>query len=702
MDVLAHVVVRFRRGILLSLLPLLALFLYGLRHGQIEYDLSTYLPAESPSAVGQRILDREFGYGSTAFLLVKDRPDWEVERLKQQIMRVPGVRSVSWVDDLADIAVPRFYLDAAIRDQFFRDGATMLQIVFVHPGPSQATRTAIREIEKLLRPGMCLSGQAVALAEMRDLADREKPKILAISVGLVLIVLLLALPSPLVPFLFLLTLGFAVVANLGIDYFLGRRISYLTNSVATALQLGVSLDFCIFLWERYREERAAHAREEAMAIAIRQTATAILASAITTVFGFLALAAMRNGLGADLGFTLARGVVFSLFSCLVILPALLLISDRYLFARQHASLIPDLGFLARLVPKTRLPMLLFFCLAFIPAYYSYRHVRVSYDLEKTFPVRLPALQAAEEMRRSFGSVDSVNLVTEGIPPYELEKILAKLERLPGVKGVTTYHRVVDPAIPSFFLPEKLRGFFQAGEYTNTVIFLEERATSKKTTAIIARARAILRPYGQQALLTGSPAVSADLTNLSRTDLPRVNLLSWLLIFLTLAFSFLSFSLPVLLMLVVQLAIWFNQGIAYYLGQEIFYFGTVAIGAIQLGATVDYAVLLTSRFREELAKADPATAMVKAWRESARAAITSAGSLFVATMGIYLGTSLDLVKSLVALIARGAVITLGLVLLVLPALLLSFNRIIAFTTFRWPGARRGAVATEEALPCPDGE
>jgi len=514
----------------------------------------------------------------------------------------------------------------------------------------------------------------------------------------VLVVLLLALPSSLVPFLFLLTLGFAVVANLGIDYFFGRRISYLTNSVATALQLGVSLDFCIFLWERYREERAVHFPEEAMVIAIRQTATAIFASAITTVFGFLALAAMRNGLGADLGFTLARGVVFSLASCLAVLPALLLVTDRHLFARQHASLIPDLGFWARLVPKTRLPALAFFLLALFPAYYSYHRVRLSYDMEKTYPSSLPALRAVEEIRRSFGSVDSINLVTEGIPPYELEAILAEIERLPGVKGIMTYHQMVDPAIPSFFLPEKLRGFFRAGEYTNSIIFLTERATSKKTTAVIARARAILRPYGAKALLTGSPAVSADLTNLARTDLPRVNLLSWVLIFLTLAFSFLSFSLPVLLMLVVELAIWFNQGITYYLGQELFYFGPVAIGAIQLGATVDYAVLLTTRFREELTKAGPATAMVKAWRESARATITSAGSLFVATMGIYLGTSLALVKSLVALIARGAIITLGLVLLVLPGLLLCFNRIITLTTFRWPGARGGAVAAEEALPC----
>ncbi|MCL6615020.1 MAG: MMPL family transporter, partial [Firmicutes bacterium] len=338
----AALVVRFRRIILLLSLPLLALSLYGLRQGGIEYDLTTYLPAETPSAVGQRLLDREFGYGATAFLLVEGRPDWEVGRMKERIAALPGVRSVSWVDDLADIATPRHYLDPAVRNQFFRSGATMLQIVFAHPGPTQATRDAIRRIKGFLGREMHLTGQAVALAEMRDLADREKPKMLAISVALVLLVLLLVLPSPLVPFLFLLTLGFAVAANLGIDYFLGRRISYLTSSVAAALQLGVSLDFCIFLWERYREERASRGREEAMEIAIHRTATAVLASAITTVFGFLALAAMRNGLGADLGLTMARGVVFSLLCCLTFLPALLVATVRHLFARQHPSIIREL------------------------------------------------------------------------------------------------------------------------------------------------------------------------------------------------------------------------------------------------------------------------------------------------------------------------------------------------------------------------
>lgn len=683
----AAVVVRFRRSILLLSLPLLGLSLYGLRQGGIEYDLTTYLPTETPSAVGQRLLDREFGYGATAFLLVEGRPDWEVGRTKERIAALPGVRSVSWVDDLADIAIPRRYLDPAIRDRFFRDGATMLQIVFAHPGPTQATGEAIRRIKGFLGRGMHLTGQAVALAEMRDLADREKPKMLAISLALVLLVLLI-LPSPLVPFLFLLTLGFAVAANLGIDYFLGRRISYLTSSVAAALQLGVSLDFCIFLWERYREERASRGREEAMEIAIRRTATAVLASAITTVFGFLALAAMRNGLGADLGLTMARGVVFSLLSCLTILPALLLAADRHVFARQHPSIIPELGFLARFVPKTCVPIFLLFLLAFVPAYYGYSRVRISYDLEKTFPARLPAMLAAEEMRRTFGSVDSLNLVTRGIPSYELEEILVELERIPGVKGITTYHRMVDPAIPASFVPAEIGEVFRAGEYTNTLLFLADRATSKRTAQVLARAREILRPYGDRAFLTGGAAVSADLTGIARVDLPRVNFLSWVLIFLTLALSFLSLSLPVLLMLVVQLAIWFNQGIAYYMGREIFYFGTVAIGAIQLGATVDYAVLLTSRFREELAKAEPATAMTRAWRESARAVIASAGTLFVATMGIYAGTSLDLVKSLVALIARGAIVTVVLVLLALPALLLLFNRSIALTTFRWPSARRG--------------
>ncbi len=696
MSFIARWIVRFRLRILIVALLLFLPCLYGLRWQQIQYDLMSYLPASTPSATGQRILDQEFGYGASAFLLVRDRQDWEVEQLKQRVASVQGVRSVSWIDDLADIAIPRQYLDPNILRQFFRGRATALQVVFSHPGPTLETRKAIKRIQSFLGPGMKLTGQTVALAEMRGLADAEKPRMLLLSLAMVVAILLLTVPSPVVPVLFLLTLGFAVVTNLGLNYFFGYSISYLTNSVAVALQIGVSLDFCIFLWERYREEREKNLQqEEAMSIAIRQTATAVLASAVTTIFGFLALAAMRNGLGADLGITLARGVLFSLAACLTILPSLLLLTDRWVFAGRHASIIPDLGFLARFVPRARVPLLLLFPLLFIPAYYGYSRVRVSYDLESTFPAKLPSIQAAREMRETFGSVDTLNLVTRDIEPHELEGILAQLERIPGVTGVTSYHRVVDPAIPSSFVPDKVKGFFVAGAYHNATISLAEQATSGSTAGIIAQAHKILRPYEGRAFLTGQAAIVGDMTRTAKSDLPRVNLLSLVLIFITLGLSFFSLSLPAILILVVQLAIWFNQGIAYFTGREIFYFGTVAIGAIQLGSTVDYAVLLTTRFREEMAKDRPAPAMSKALRTSARAILTSAGTLFMATMGIYAGTSMELVRGLIVLIARGAIITVAVVLLFLPAVLLAFHRLIGLTTLRWP---RAASPDKEVPPC----
>lgn len=686
MGVFARFIVRHRKHIVMLALAVLLPGIYGLRQLKIEYDLMTYLPADTPSAVGQRILDKEFGYGATAFLLVKEKQDWEVKQLKDKVAAVPGIRSVTWIDDLADIAVPKQYLDPLIIRQFFSGKATALQIVFSHPGPTLETRQAIATIDSFLSQKEKLTGQTVALVEMRRLADAEKPRMLFFSMALVVLILLLTVPSPVVPFLFLFTLGFAITLNLGLNHFFGYRISYLTNSVTAALQMGVSLDFCIFLWERYREERAKQDKEKAMEIAIRQTSTAVLASSITTVLGFFALAAMRNGLGADLGITLARGVLFSLLACLTILPALMLLTDRYIFAWQHRSLIPDLGFLARFVPKARLPLFLVFLLLFVPAYYGYSRVKISYDVQATYPTKLPSIQAAEEMRRTFGSVDSLNLVTKNIEPYELERILQQLERIPGVKQVSAYHRTVDPAIPTSFVPSQIKGFFFANGYYNSTVVLAERATSPRTAEVLARAEEILRPYEGRAFLTGQAAITNEMAKAAKTDLPRVNTLSLILIALTLAFSFLSLSLPVLLIGAVQLAIWFNQGFAYYTGHEIFYFGTIAIGAIQLGATVDYAVLLTSRFREELANHPSIQAMARALGESARAILTSAGTLFVATMGIYVGTSLDLVRDLIVLIARGAIITVAVVLLVFPAVLLIFNRFITVTTFRWPSWR----------------
>lgn len=692
MGILAQYVVRHRRIVLIVALAVLAPALYGLGKQNIEYNLMTYLPEGTPSVIGQRLLDEEFGYGSIAFLLVENQPDWQVERLKARLAEVPGVRSVVWIDDLTDIAIPRQYLDPAILRQFFRDKATALQIVFKEPGSTVETRQALKQIQGMLDPKrMKLTGQTVALAEMRALADEEKPRMLLYSLILVIAVLLVAIPSPVVPWLFMATLGFAIAVNLGLNYFFGYRISYLTNSVVAALQLGVSLDFCIFLWERYREERSNNQPEAAMIVAVRQTSTAVMASSVTTIFGFLALAAMRNRLGADLGVTLARGVFFSLLSCLTILPALLLAMDRYVFAWQHRSIIPNLGALARLVPKIRWGMLPVFLLLFIPAYYGYSRVKVSYDVESTYPHKLPAIQAAREMRKTFGSVDTLNLVTKDIPPYELERILQRLERVPGIAGVSSYHRLVDPAIPSSFVPDEIKGFYVAGSYVNSTIMLSERATFESTAAILAAAGKILRPYRGRAFLAGQTATSGDMAANARLDLPRVNALSMILIFLTLAVSFSSISLPLILILAVQLAVWLNQSVAYYMGHEIFYFGTVAIGAIQLGATVDYAVLLTARFREELAQHPPVEAMTKALGESIRAVLTSAGTLFVAAMGIYAGTSLDLVRGLIVLIARGAVITVGVVILVFPAALLILNPLIARTTLRWP---RRQPATEK--------
>ncbi|MGE5528133.1 MAG: efflux RND transporter permease subunit [Patescibacteria group bacterium] len=698
MSLLARWIVRYRFFILAAALFVLLPCLYGLRNLRIEYDLMTYMPPDTPSAKGQLILNRDFGFGAMAYLLVKDKPDWEVERLKRRVGAVPGVGAVVWIDDLTNIAVPRQYMDQNIRRQFYNDGATAMQITFAHPSSSMETRRAIQRIQALLQKGERLAGQSVTLVEMRNLADAEKPRMLAISLALVVLILLLTIPSPVVPFLFLCTLGFAVAVNLGLNYFFGYRISYLTNSVVTALQLGVSLDFCIFLWERYREERAAHARDEAMAIAIRRTSTAVLASSITTVLGFLALAFMRNGLGADLGITMARGVLFSLLACLTILPALLLAADRLIFAWQHRSILPDLGFLARFVTRVRLPLLLAFILLFIPAYYSYRRVKISYDLESTFPAKLASIQAAEDMRRTFGSVDTLNLVTRDIGAYELGRILARLERVPGIKGVTSYQTVVDPAIPALFVPDQIRRMYVAGRYCNSTILLAERAASPATKRILAEVNAIIRPYGDRAYLAGQPAIMAEMAAEARSDLPRVNTLSLVMIFAALLWSFLSLSLPAILILAVQLAIWFNQGLSVLSGEPLFYFGTIAIGAIQLGSTVDYAVLLTTRFREELARERPVPAMIKALGQSARAIMTSAATLFAANMGIYAGTSMDLVKGLVALIARGAVITVAVVLVFFPAVLLILNPLIRHTTLRWPKTRgNGYDAQDKGVP-----
>lgn len=677
-------VVKSKAVIIVLSLILMVPALFGIVKTQINYDIFAYLPEKLPSVQGQNIMNKTFGFGGTGILMVKNQTDVEVEGLKQKLEQVDGVETVNWITDLTDLALPREFLPEELVNQFYAGNSTMLQIQFQEEAASEKTHHAVQEIKKILGPNTYFAGTPPMLSELRQLLESEMFVYGATAIGFILLLLGLTLPSFLIPFLILFSIGVSIIYNLGLAYYVNGSMSYVTAAIAGALQLGVTMDFSIFLLHRYEEERKSKEKNEAMILAIRHTAMAILTSSATAVAGFLAMVTMSLGLGEDLGVTMARGIVLSVLMILTLLPSLILVCDKWIRKYQHRVIIPRFHLLAKFVTHRNKLVFAVFLFLFIPAFIGFKNVHIVYDLEQLMPKTLPSIQNLDEIKKEFTSTDSAFLVMDNkISDQDRLNIKRQIETIDGIKKVIGYDTFADPAIPSEFVPDKLKTMFTKDNYSYMLVQMEYGSYDERTTQAIKQINELTKPYVVHMYLTGQAVLQNDLTATVRDDIKKVDLISIIAVFLIVALAFRSIALPMILVGGIELAILFNQGLDFYLGRSMPFIGTFAIGAIQLGSTINYAILLVTRYKEELANYSKVEAMYRAMTASGEAILSSALALFAAVIGIWMFSDITLLGDLTFMIARGAIISLAVIVFLLPAVLLTLESFTSRTTFGWP-------------------
>lgn len=685
MDKISEFIVKYRKLILLIATLLLIPSIWGAVNTRVNYDILTYLPAEKESMQAQEYLNNDFNLAGTAMVVVDDAQDKDVLALKEKIDQIDGVEHTLWRSDVADLSIPAQALPDALTDALYADNATMIVVTFSEPAASDSTMNAIEQIKTLCDDNTHVAGFSAITADTKAMIDHETPIYTGIAVLLCLVVLSLGLKSWLAPFIFLLGMIYPIIYNMGTNYFLGE-ISYVTKALSMILLLAVSMDYSIFLLHRYQEEKTKNSsNEKAMAKAIHSTWTSITSSSITTIAGFLALVVMQLTLGRDIGIVMAKGVLLAVMSTILILPSLLMFFDKWIEKWQHPVLIKAWPGVSNWIVDHRIAILIAFALLFIPAAYCQANTAQYYDLAASLPEDLTSVQGTNELKEKFDMTTShFIIVDENVSASKTSEMLARMEETDGVSSVIAYEKFVGPMIPSAMEPEVIKEFLNANGKKLLLVNSEYRSATDELNGQLDALYAIARDYDPDALIAGEGALTKDLIDVTNIDFQMVNIVSILAILLIIALTFKSFSLPLILVFCIEFAIFVNMGIPYLTHTELPFIAGIVIGTIQLGACIDYAILMTSRFKEELTKGVmPRQAAINAITMTAPSIITSGLSFFAACSGVSLIAKMDLIKSLCTLLGRGALISVIVILTVLPGLLLTFNRLIAKTTKGWP-------------------
>lgn len=677
-------IAKHRKMVLIIATLLLLPSLYGTVKTKINYDILTYLPKDLESVKGQEILNDVFNSSSTGMLVIENMEPKDVVKVKEKISQIHGVESVIWVDDFLDISVPKNMLPEELKEMFYRENSTLVMIKFTNESSSPITQQAIVDIRGVLDKQSFLSGMAAVLKDTKDLADKQTPIYVSLAVVLATIILMLTLESTIVPFIILISIGYAILYNFGTNILLGD-ISYITKSLAAVLQLGVTLDYSIFLLHRYEEEcEKLDNKEEAMGHAIAMTASSIVGSSLTTIAGFLAIAFMELTIGKDIGLVMAKGVVFGVISVLTVLPALILIFDKLINRFRHGTILPEFNGLGKVVTKHYRLFILIGVLVFLPAFYGQRNNDVYYNLDESLPDDMESIVAFRKLKDEYDMMTThMVILSKDIPNYEVKEMIGEIEKLEGIENVLSYQKLIGPSIPENFIPEGLKDRFEQGDYKQIIINSEFKAATDEENAQIEAIEKIVKKYDKTGIVTGEGVLTKDLIGIADRDFKRVTTISNIAVFAIILLVFTSISIPIFLILAITLAIFINMGIPFYMGNSIPFIASIVIGSIQLGATVDYAILLTTRFREEIKKGqDKFTAMEISVKESAKSIITSGLAFFGSTIGVAIISQMELVKSLSAMIARGALISTGVILFILPGVLIAGESIIRITTKNW--------------------
>ena len=680
MKKISSLIVKKRMMILIISLVLLIPSVLGYISTKINYDLLTYLPKEIDTMKGQDILKEDFGTGAFSMLVSENMKPKEVSALKEKIQDVPHVKDVIWYDSLLDTSVPMEMLPKDLYEAFNHGDATLLMILYDDTSSAEGTMDAVREIRKIADERVFLSGMTAVLVDTQALSEAEAPLYVLLAVVLCAITLMLAMDSWLIPFVFLASIGIAIVYNLGSNLFLGQ-ISYVTKALAAVLQLGVTMDYSIFLWHSYEKYAETEDKEKAMAHAIEDTMSSVIGSSVTTIAGFIALCFMSFTLGLDLGIVMAKGVLLGVVCCLTVLPALILVFDKPLRKTKHKALLPDLKGIATFSIGHEKIVLILCALLLIPVVHGYRNTPVYYNLDSSLPRDLASIQANEKLKEEFNMNSTHMLLMDaGVEEKKVMEMADEMKKEDGVKFVLGLNTVKGPLIPEEFVPEKLEDALISDNYQLLLIGSEYEVASEAVNNQVAKLTEIAKAYDPESMLIGEAPCTKDLIEITDHDFNTVSTVSIGVIFLIIAIVFRSISLPALLVAVIEFGIMINMGIPAYTGSKIPFIASIVIGTIQLGSTVDYAILITTKYRRSRTAGVPVRkAVTDAVNESAKSVMVSALAFFASTFGVGMYSNIDMISSLCTLMSRGALISMLCVLLVLPAVLVAFDGIITKTT-----------------------
>lgn len=698
--------IKFGKGVVKARIPIFVISLLllvpsvlGMANTRVNYDILTYLPKDIETMVGQDILVNEFGTGAFSMCVLEGMESKDVVELKSQIEGVEHVKAVIWYDSIADLSLPMEFLPDDMLDKFNSEGTTLMAILFETSMSADETMDAIDEIRGLADKGCFVSGMSAVVTDIKNLSNKETPIYVLIAVVLSSLVLALTMDSFLAPVFFLLSIGMAILYNLGSNIFLGE-ISYVTKALSAVLQLGVTMDYSIFLWHSYEEyqEKYVGDKNRAMAHAVANTFTSVVASSVTTVAGFVALCFMSFTLGMDLGVVMAKGVVFGVIGCVTILPSMILIFDKAIEKTKHKPIIPDLGGIGSFATKRFPVFIVIFLLVLGPAIYGYTHTGVYYDLAGTLPKELASIQAKDKLEEKY-EMNSTHMVLadSSLSAKDASAMIEEMEQVDGVKAVMGMDSIVGPAVPKEMIPDDIKESLMDENYQLMLVSSEYAIASDEVNAQIDELNQVIKKYDKKAMLIGEAPCTRDLISITNTDFQTVSVVSIGAIFIIILLVFKSISLPVILVAVIEFAIFINMGIPAYTGTALPFIASIVIGTIQLGATVDYAILMTNRYKKERNRGkDKRPAVTIALSASVQSVFVSALSFFAATFGVGMYSNIDMISSLCILMARGALISMFVVIFILPAMFMVFDKVICKSSIGFGGRKKESAAAVKTV------
>ena len=647
---------------------------------KINYNILVYLPEDIDTIKGQDILTDDFGIGAFSFVMVDNMSNYDILKLEDKIKKIDSVNAVISLADITDTTIPISMLPDDVTDRLYKDGETVLVVTFATSTSDEKTMDAVTELRSTVKDASKVSGMTAMVLDTKELSEQEIVAYIIVAVVLCLIVLTLCTDSYLIPVLLLGNIGFAIIYNMGTNIIFGN-ISYITKAISAVLQLGVTTDFSIFLYHKYENAKLNYKdKKQAMSKAVTETFQSVIGSSLTTIAGFLALCAMNLTLGKDIGLVMAKGVFWGLVCVLTLFPALLLTFDNLIEKTKHKVVMPKFEKLQKFSIKYYRLLFIIFILLLIPAWYGNNNVEVYYKLDKSLPETLASSVANSDLKEKYNIVSpEIILLDKNIKSEEITSLADELKEVEGIDLVLAPTSLLDFGFPEDMLPDDIEKVISNDKYQLVIVNSTYEVASDELNNQIATVNKIVKKYDKKAIIAGEGPLMKDLTEISDTDFHNVNYLSIIIIFILMLLVLKSASLPVILVCAIEFAIFVNMGISYYTHDTLPFIASIVIGTIQLGATIDYAILMSTKYIEERNNNDKMTAIKNTLSNTVPSIITSALCFFAATIGVFLYSKIDMIGAICKLLSRGSIISMLVVVLILPSLLIIFDKIIVHTT-----------------------